>query len=236
MEPAVRIGSVLELTGVEKRYGRRTALSDVNLVIAPGELVGLVGANGAGKTTLLRIIVGFLDADRGQVVARVRAIGYLPEHTPLPLDETIGGFLATRASIKGVARIDVECARVLSIVGLTAASRRVIVTLSKGMRQRLGLADALLGDPSLLVLDEPTEGLDPVQLHAMRTQVRALVGETRSVLVSTHAVTDLEGWATRVIVLARGRIVGDGSPAELCERGAVTSLRDAVVNLMTVAT
>ena len=162
-------------------------------------------------------------------------VGYLPEHTPLPHDETIGSYLATRARIKGIVRIDDECARVLTIVGLQAASRRVISTLSKGMRQRLGLADALLGNPALLVLDEPAAGLDPVQLEAMRAQVSSLIGETRSVIVSTHAVTDLEGWATRVIVLANGRIVGDGSPTELCARGGVSMLRDAVVKLMTVA-
>ena len=226
------------LTGIAKAYGKRRALAGVTLEVAAGEAVLLVGRNGAGKTTLLRIATGFLDPDEGTVViagiamASQRAhaqakLGYLPEHAPAPPELTVREHLRLRARQKGAT--DWETAMAAAAVA-SEADRR-IGTLSKGFRQRVGLADALLGQPPLLVLDEPTSGMDPIQTRELRDHLIA-VAAARAVLVSSHAVTDLEALATRVAILRDGVLVAVDTPAALLAQTSTTSLEAAVVTFL----
>jgi ABC-type multidrug transport system ATPase subunit len=231
---------VLELRGIRKAYGKRRALDDVTLTVAAGEAVLLVGRNGAGKTTLLRIATGFLDADAGSIVvdgidlARRRAaaqakVGYLPEHAPAPVELTVRAHLITRARLKGVAAAAVD--KAMAAAAVTDEADRRIGTLSKGFRQRVGLADALLGEPPLLILDEPTSGMDPIQTKELREH---LIGaaKQRAVLVSSHAVADLEAMAARVAVLRDGTLVALGTPAEVMKQAGASTLDAAVVKLL----
>lgn len=223
-EPAPELrGLAIELREVAKRFGRARALDRVSLSIAAGEVVGLVGPNGAGKSTALRIMAGFLDADAGTVrvaghdlarasLAARAHIGYMPETVPLYDDMRVDEYLWFRARLKGVPRRE-RAGRVAAVretCGLQDQGRRIIARLSKGYRQRVGLADALVGDPAVLLLDEPTAGLDPVQNRAFRALLRRLAG-ARTVLVSSHALVDIEAVADRVLVLARGRVVAEGT-------------------------
>src|SRR5690349_1493800 len=198
--------TMLALRGIARAFGSRRAVAEVSLEVAAGEAVLLVGENGAGKTTLLRIAAGYLDPDAGEVsvagiaMARERTraqtqLGYLPEHAPAPGELTVREHLALRARLKRVARsrggIERGVARVVELAGLGDVLRQRIATLSKGFRQRVGLADALLGDPPLVILDEPTSGMDPIQVRQLREHLAAAARE-RAVLVSSHAVADLE--------------------------------------------
>src|SRR5215831_1283780 len=206
---------MLALRGIVRRFGRRRAVAGVSLEVAAGEAVLLVGRNGAGKTTLLRIAAGFLDPDEGEVfidgiaMARQRAraqarLGYLPEHAPAPGELTVRDHLSLRARQKRVAgaraAVDAAIDRAVALAGLGDTVRQPIATLSKGFRQRVGLADALLGDPPLVILDEPTSGMDPIQVVQLRDHLIAAARD-RAVLVSSHAVSDLEALASRVAVL-----------------------------------
>ena len=226
------------LTGIAKAYGKRRALAGVTLEVAAGEAVLLVGRNGAGKSTLLRIATGFLDPDEGSVViaglamasqrARAQAqLGYLPEHAPAPPELTVREHLKLRARQKGAR--DWEAAMIAAAVA-SEADRR-IGTLSKGFRQRVGLADALLGEPPLLILDEPTSGMDPIQTRELRDHLVA-AAKSRAVLVSSHAVTDLEALATRVAILKDGVLVAVDTPAALLAKTSATALEGAVVTFL----
>ncbi|MGE5187029.1 MAG: ABC transporter ATP-binding protein [Acidobacteriota bacterium] len=237
---------MLRLSAIAKAFGKRKALAGVTLEVAAGEAVLLVGENGAGKTTLLRIATGFLDPDAGDVsidgveLARERAraqarLGYLPEHAPAPPELAVRDHLRLRARLKRLGRrADEAVARAMAAADIEGVARQRIGTLSKGYRQRVGLADALLGEPPLLVLDEPTSGMDPIQTRELRDH---LIGaaKQRAVLVSSHAVADLERVATRVAVLAKGELRAVGTTAELCAKTGKHSLDDAVVALMEAA-
>ena len=234
------------MSGIEKAYGAWRALAGVSLSVASGEAVLLVGRNGAGKTTLLRIATGFLDADVGKVSidnlridrdrdrARAQAkLGYLPEQAPAPVELTVRDHLRLRARQKGLsaaaARVAVDAC--LAAAAIENEASRTIGTLSKGFRQRVGLADALLGDPPLLVLDEPTSGMDPIQTRQLCDHLIA-AAKQRAVLVSSHAVADLEPLAGRVVVLRKGVVVADASPAALLAQTGMSKLEDAVVSLL----
>ena len=234
---------MLRLDGIRKAFGARTALAGVSLEVAAGEAVLLVGRNGAGKTTLLRVATGFLDPDAGAVAidgiamagSRARAqarLGYLPEHAPAPGELPVREHLRTRARLKGCG--DDAVARVMRAAAVEDRATQRIGTLSKGYRQRVGLADALLGDPPLLVLDEPTSGMDPIQTRELRDQLIEAAQE-RAVRVSSHAVADLEGLAARGAVLRDGELVACDTPRALCERAGVTKLDDAVMALLGAA-
>jgi len=231
---------MLAATAIEKAYGSWRALAGVSLEVAAGEAVLLVGRNGAGKTTLLRIATGYLDPDAGTVtidgidMARDRAkaqsrLGYLPEQAPAPLELTVRDHLWLRARLKGLPATAIEPA--MAAAAIEREARRPIGTLSKGYRQRVGLADALLGDPPLLILDEPTSGMDPIQTRQLCEHLIA-AAKQRAVLVSSHAVADLESLAARVVVLRTGKVVADASPAALLAQTGATRLEDAVVALL----
>jgi len=237
---------LLVLRGIVRSFGRRRAIAGASLEVAAGEAVLLVGRNGAGKTTLLRIAAGFLDPDAGEILvdgvamARDRAraqarLGYLPEHAPAPGELTVREHLYLRARLKRVAAargaVDRAIDRAIELAGLGAVARQVIATLSKGFRQRVGLADALLGDPPLVILDEPTSGMDPIQVVQLRDHLVA-AARHRAVLVSSHAVSDLEPLASRVAVLRAGELVALDTPVGLCRRVGVDRLDAAVVSLM----
>jgi ABC-2 type transport system ATP-binding protein len=231
---------MLELRGVSRSFGARRAVRDVTLAVARGEAVLVVGRNGAGKTTLLRLVTGFLDADVGEVVVdgvamagatRTRAqgrLGYLPEGAAAPPELTVEEYLTSRARVKGVARGELTAAvgKVIEAAALGDARGRRVGVLSKGFRQRVGLADALLGDPPLLVLDEPTSGMDPIQVVELRERLTA-AAKDRAVVVSSHAVGDLGAMATRVVVVVDGAVVVDAPPEALCE--ARETLEQAVI-------
>ena len=213
------------LQEVSKTYGGRTAVKDVDLVLRTGERVALVGHNGAGKTTLIKLMLGLVRPTAGNVrvldenladrrAVRARSwLGYLPENVALQPTLTGEELLAFYARLKH--RPVSENPRMLERVGIAHAARLRIGTYSKGMRQRLALAQALIGSPSVLLLDEPTTGLDPALRQTFYTIVRDLSVQGTTVLLSSHALTELEGQTDRVIVMSQGRKVADGSLAEL---------------------
>jgi ABC-2 type transport system ATP-binding protein len=221
---------MIEVVALGMRYGARDALSDVSFTVGRGEVVGLLGPNGAGKTTTLRILTGALAPTAGDAILgghsvrtqplRVKqAIGYLPEGTPLYPDMRVGEYLWFRAALRGVPRRQRRqvVAEAVERCRLQDRSRQIIGTLSRGYRQRVGLADAVLAAPPILILDEPTVGLDPNQVLEMRALIREL-GRDRAVLLSTHVLPDVEAMAARVVILDSGRVVASGSPAELRAR------------------
>ena len=212
---------MIEVQGVVKRYGERAALDGVTFTVGRGEIVGLLGPNGAGKTTMMRILSTFLSPDQGE--ARVagcdvlkepmevrRRLGYLPEQPPLDLDHTVLEYLGFCAALRGVARRTrrTAIASVVERCGLAAVSGRLIGNLSKGFRQRVGLAQALVHEPEVVVLDEPTVGLDPHQILEIRHLIGALAGG-HTVLLSSHILPEVAMTCSRVIVVHRGRIAAD---------------------------
>ncbi len=217
---------VIRVSHLSKSYGARpgrgappSALDDVSFEVRRGEIVALLGPNGAGKTTLMRILAGFLAPSAGDAelaghsileasLDARRQIGYLPEGVPLYPDMRVDEYLTHRARLRGVARAE-RRQRIDSAVadcGLGDRRRQIIGTLSRGYRQRVGLADAILARPPILILDEPTVGLDPNQIRDVRELVRALAREA-TVLLSTHILSEVEALAARVIILHRGRVV-----------------------------
>jgi ABC-2 type transport system ATP-binding protein len=225
-----RDGAAIALRGVSKRFGAVEAVCDLTFAVAPGEIVGFLGPNGAGKTTTLRMLAGIFPPTTGTVaiaghdpvrepgVCR-RAVGYFPENAPSYPELTVTEYLAFVARAKQIPRATRRAAveTVLDACGLGAMAGRRVGTLSKGYRQRVGLAQALCGDPPILVLDEPTIGLDPSQVVEIRDLVRTLRGD-RTVLFSSHILSEVEALCQRVIVIARGRLVGEGTPADLARR------------------
>lgn len=221
---------MIEVRDLTKRYGNRVAIQGVTFTVARGEIVGLLGPNGAGKSTTMRILSGFLPATYGTVrvagydVAREslevrRRIGYMPENNPLYPEMRVVEYLRFRARLKGLsgrrARERVEV--VLEQCGLTEVRRRLIGQLSRGYRQRVGLADALVHEPDLIILDEPTIGLDPHQIRSVRELIKGLAGR-HTVLLSTHILPEAEMICHRMLILWDGRVLAAGTPAELEQR------------------
>ena len=210
---------MIEVEALSKSYGSIRALDDVSFRVAAGEIVGLLGPNGSGKTTLLRILTGFFPADGGvATVAGIRLaddpfevrrrVGYLPEHAPLYPDVTVRRFLRFAADVKlgGASPRRERVDAVLEECGLAHVAGRRIGTLSKGYRQRVGIAQALIGRPQVLVLDEPTAGLDPAQVLEVRDLISALAGRT-TVVLSSHVLADVSSVCDRVLMLHLGRLV-----------------------------
>ena len=221
---------MIEVRELCKRFGDLTAVAGISFQVARGEIVGFLGPNGAGKTTTMRMLAGIFPPTSGELrvaghdplrepLACRRAVGYFPEYAPFYPDLYVEGYLRFVARLKRVARAERRGAvdEVLSACGLTGVARRRIGTLSKGYRQRVGLAQALCGNPAILILDEPTIGLDPGQVVEIRDLVRGLRGE-RTVFFSSHILSEVEALCERVIVIARGQLVGEGTPQELAAR------------------
>ena len=186
------------------RFGRQEALKDVSLSISQGEVLGLLGPNGAGKTTLMKILVGRLQPTSGTVSVPPKAqIGWLPEQNPLYEEMYVREYLLFMARLANVPKGRIE--EVISQTGLTPEAHKRIGQLSKGYRQRVGLAQALLQDPQLLILDEPTTGLDPNQLEEIRALIREL-GRDRAVILSTHILQEVREMCSRVVILDHGQI------------------------------
>jgi len=222
---------VIQVEQLTKRYGDRTAVSGISFQIEPGEVVGFLGPNGAGKSTTLRMLTGYLEPTAGTIriggidalrdpIGVRRQIGYLPESVPLYREMRVQEYLRYRARLKGVARnqVDKRVDESLALANITDVRTRIIGQLSKGYRSRVGLADALVADPPLLVLDEPTAGLDPNQIRQVRDLVRSMAGK-KTVILSTHILPEVESSCGRVLIINQGQIVGEGAPGELRSKG-----------------
>lgn len=220
-------GTMIEVTGLTKRYAGKTALTDVSFTVARGEIVGLLGPNGAGKSTTMRILAAFLPATTGTVsiagwdVFRDseevrRRIGYMPENNPLHHEMRVREYLKFRARLKGLsrARSRERVDTVMEQCSLTEVGRRIIGQLSKGFKQRVGLADALVHEPELIILDEPTIGLDPHQIRAVRQLIKSLAG-AHTVLISTHILPEAEMTCNRMLIMYEGRILAADTPENL---------------------
>ncbi|MBI5669628.1 MAG: ABC transporter ATP-binding protein [Chloroflexi bacterium] len=229
---------MIEVQNLTKRYGPVTAVNAISFTAQPGQVTGFLGPNGAGKTTTMRMLTGFMPPTSGKAIVagydvfdqsmEVRErVGYLPENVPLYRDMTALGYLMYIAEIRGVPNRRQKAMDVLERVALVDRANSRIRTLSKGMRQRVGLAQALLHDPDVLILDEPTIGLDPLQVLELRELVREL-GRTHTVLFSTHILSEAEQVCDSVVIINRGEIVAQGSPTELrstLERGGRVFVR-----------
>lgn len=233
---------MIEVRNLTKSYGDIDAVRGISFTAEKGQVVGFLGPNGAGKTTTMRIITGFMPPTSGTVrvagfdvlddslEARKRT-GYLPENPPLYNDMTTRAYLRFVGKIRGVPRpeLDGAVARAMAKCGLDEVGGRVVGNLSKGYRQRVGLAQALLHDPSVLVLDEPTIGLDPRQILDIRSLIRELSGE-RTVILSTHILPEVQQLCDKVVIINRGRIVAEESLAELTRE---RSLEEVFLNYIT---
>ena len=221
---------MIKIEGLTKRFGHLTAVNDLSLSVAKGELLGFLGPNGAGKSTTMKMITGFLTPTTGLVrvcghdvesdeIAAQSCIGYLPEGAPAYGDMTARQFLHFIAQVRGF-KAPKARERIETVVARTELSDVLdqrIETLSKGFKRRVGLAQAILHDPPVLIMDEPTDGLDPNQKHAVRTLLRAMAAE-KAIIVSTHLLEEVEAICTRAVIIDRGQIVADGTPAQLLAR------------------
>ena len=231
MIPDSIIQPVISMNAVSKRYGRETVLSDMNFDIRSGECLVLVGHNGAGKTTLMKLMLGLTRPTSGKVqvlgrdpsianaVAQHQSLGYLPESVAFNDAMTGREVLGFYARLKGVSSGDVE--HLLELVGLADAAGRRVCTYSKGMRQRLGLAQAMLGNPRLLFLDEPTNGLDPSLRHLFYELINALHQAGATSVISSHALDEIEARADRFMIVKSGRMIASGTLDELFREAAL---------------
>lgn len=207
----------IEVQNISKSYGNQKALDNVTFSVKKGEIVGFLGPNGAGKSTLMKILTTYLSADKGEAlvnnsnvatepIAVQKSIGYLPEHNPLYLDLYVREYLEFNADVYKIPKSRIQ--EVIQLTGLTPESHKKIGQLSKGYRQRVGLATALLHNPEVLILDEPTTGLDPNQLVEIRDVIKN-VGKDKTVFLSTHIMQEVEAICNRVIIINNGKIVTD---------------------------
>ncbi len=207
----------IEVNSISKSYGEQKALNEISFKIEKGEIVGFLGPNGAGKSTLMKILTTYLLANSGSALvnghdvmtntkAVQQSIGYLPEHNPLYLDLYVREYLAFNADVYKVPKSRIE--EVIQLTGLTPESHKKISQLSKGYRQRVGLANALLHNPDVLILDEPTTGLDPNQLMEIRNVIKN-IGKDKTIFLSTHIMQEVEAICDRVIIIDKGQIVAD---------------------------
>ncbi len=247
---------MIEVTSLSKRFGELKAVDDISFKVSRAEVLGFLGPNGAGKSTTMKMITGFIAPDAGSVVVGgddisrypvevKRRIGYLPEGAPLYGDMTVRGFLRFVAEIRGFRGADRQqrIDRVIELVSLASVLEQPIETLSKGFKRRVGLAQAIIHDPEVLILDEPTDGLDPNQKHDVRELIRAMA-EDKIIVLSTHILEEVDAVCNRAIIIAAGRIVSDGTPGELVAQSrlhnavsitvrghAANGMRDDLANL-----
>ncbi|HCH66885.1 MAG TPA: ABC transporter [Deltaproteobacteria bacterium] len=220
----------IDVRDLRKNYGEHVALRGISFSVEQGEVVGFLGPNGAGKSTAMKILTGFLSPTGGQAfvgghevlsapVAAQRMLGYLPEHAPIYLDMRVRDFLQYIGKIRGLGRVERARSidRVADQCGITPRLGQQISALSKGFRQRVGLAQALLHSPPILILDEPTTGLDPNQIVEIRNLIRE-IGRKRTVILSTHILSEVQATCDRVIIINRGELVADGSTDSVTAR------------------
>jgi len=218
---------MIEVRNLKKAFGSKIAVDDVSFNVNRGEVLGFLGPNGAGKSTTMRMITGFIPPTEGEVaiggfnigqnpIAAKRIIGYLPENAPSYADMTVSGFLNFAAELRGFRGAEKEGAidRVVRMCFLRSVVHQSIETLSKGFRHRTCFAQSIIHDPPVLVLDEPTDGLDPNQKHEVRTLIREM-GEKKAIIFSTHILEEVEAVCSRAIIIDAGRIVANGTAAEL---------------------
>ena len=222
---------MIEVSHLTKQYGNHLAVDDVSFAVADGQICGLLGPNGAGKSTIMNILTGYLSATSGQVTvaghplpeeadAAKACVGYLPEQPPLYPEMTVQEYLTFAAELKGVKKAErkEQVCRAARRTGLEAVLPRLIRSLSKGYRQRVGIAQALLGSPRLIILDEPTVGLDPAQVIEIRKLIREL-GRAHTVILSSHILSEVQAVCQQILILSKGHLAAAGSLEELTAGG-----------------
>ena len=232
---------MIEVSHLTKQYGNHLAVDDVSFTVADGQICGLLGPNGAGKSTIMNILTGYLSATSGQVTvaghplpeeadAAKACVGYLPEQPPLYPEMTVQEYLTFAAELKGVKKAErkEQVCRAARRTGLEAVLPRLIRSLSKGYKQRVGIAQALLGSPRLIILDEPTVGLDPAQVIEIRKLIREL-GRAHTVILSSHILSEVQAVCQQILILSKGHLAAAGSLKELTADG--TSLEEVFLEL-----
>lgn len=222
----------ISVNGLSKQYGSQLAVNQISFDIKPGEIVGFLGPNGAGKSTTMKILTGYLKPSAGQAYVggyslevdamnAKKTLGYLPEHNPLYLDMYVHEFLSLIGRLYGMSGKSLKTRQeeIIDLCGLTQEQFKKIGQLSKGYRQRVGLAQALIHDPSTLILDEPTTGLDPNQILEIRQLIKNIAGN-KTILFSSHIMQEIEALCDRVIIIRKGQIVSDSSLDDLRKQGA----------------
>ena len=222
---------MIEVSHLTKQYGNHLAVDDVSFTVADGQICGLLGPNGAGKSTIMNILTGYLSATSGQVTvaghplpeeadAAKACVGYLPEQPPLYPEMTVQEYLTFAAELKGVKKAErkEQVCRAARRTGLETVLPRLIRSLSKGYKQRVGIAQALLGSPRLIILDEPTVGLDPAQMIEIRSLIRDL-GKTHTVILSSHILSEVQAVCQQILILSKGHLAAAGSLEELTADG-----------------
>ena len=222
---------MIEVSHLTKQYGNHLAVDDVSFTVADGQICGLLGPNGAGKSTIMNILTGYLSATSGQVTvaghplpeeadAAKACVGYLPEQPPLYPEMTVQEYLTFAAELKGVKKAErkEQVCRAARRTGLETVLPRLIRSLSKGYKQRVGIAQALLGSPRLIILDEPTVGLDPVQVIEIRKLIREL-GRAHTVILSSHILSEVQAVCQQILILSKGHLAAAGSLEELTVDG-----------------
>jgi len=225
----------IAINQLTKSYGTQKAVDNISFEVKPGEILGFLGPNGAGKTTTMKMITQYLDPDQGQITINGKAIGsepehkrkigYLPEHNPLYMDMPVMDYLSFTAALQGVAksRIQDQVRNMVMMCGLDVEKHKKISELSKGYRQRVGLAQAMIHDPEILILDEPTTGLDPNQIVEIRELIKRL-GSSKTVILSTHILPEVEATCDRILIINRGQIVADGTADTLRKQSQGTQV------------
>ncbi len=215
----------ISIENLSKSYGPQKAVDNISFKVNTGEILGFLGPNGAGKTTTMKMITNFIQPDSGDIQINDQSIkrhdfklniGYLPEHNPLYLDMPVIDYLAFCAKLQGLQKdeLDTQIIKMVRLCGLDAEKHKKIGELSKGYRQRVGLAQAMIHDPEILILDEPTTGLDPNQIVEIRELIKT-IGREKTVILSTHILPEVEATCDRILIINNGEIVADGTPASL---------------------
>ena len=234
---------MIKVINVNKKYGKKDAVSNISFEIGKNEIVGLLGPNGAGKTTTMNMITGYIEQTDGDILIdgidivknpkkAKKKIGYMPEGVPLYQNMKVKDFLRFMAELRGISSIQSkgEAKRLVKLTNLVDVEDTIIKKLSKGYKQRVSLAGAIAGNPEILILDEPTVGLDPKQITEIRDLFKEL-GKTHSILISSHILTEINQICDRVIIINEGKILAIGTPKELIEETKTKSLEDAYLKI-----